>query len=241
MGYKAFKKGMICRGKQYAENTVYEENGADRCCNGGVMHYCETPMDVLDYYPLVDENGNFSEFAEVEPLDKVLKAGNKRATKKLRIGAKLSFRDFIKAAVSVVVESTRPVGLNNNDLADNGGDGAKIGSSGDCAQIGSSGYGAQIGSSGYGAQIGSSGNGAKIGSSGYTPITAPKGVRPEIGNSAFREQRVDLSSKGVRARPRRRCFLVWGPLPAPRTRTPRAARTQPQGRRNLRQLSGPGR
>ena len=73
------------------------------------------------------------------------------------------------------------------------------------------------------------------------PITAPKGVRPEIGNSAFREQRVDLSSKGVRARPRRRCFLVWGPRPAPRTRTPRAARTQPQGRRNLRQLSGPGR
>ena len=175
MGYKAFKKGMICRGKQYAENTVYEENGADRCCTGGVMHYCETPMDVLDYYPLVDENGDFSEFAEVEPLDKVLKDGNKRATKKLRIGAKLSFRDFIKAAVSVVVESTRPVGLNNNDLADNGGNGAqigssgygaKIGSSGDCAKIGSSGYGAQIGSSGNGAQIGSSGYGAKIGSSG---------------------------------------------------------------------------
>lgn len=73
------------------------------------------------------------------------------------------------------------------------------------------------------------------------PITAPKGVRPEIGNSAFREWRVDLSSRGVRARPRRRCFLVWGPLPAPRTRTARAARTQPRGRRNLRQLSGPGR
>lgn len=24
-GYKGFNKGMICRGKQYAENTVFEE------------------------------------------------------------------------------------------------------------------------------------------------------------------------------------------------------------------------
>lgn len=72
-------------------------------------------------------------------------------------------------------------------------------------------------------------------------ILAPKGVGPEIGNSAFREWVVDLSSRGVRARPRRRCFLVWGPLPAPRTRTPRPARTQSRGSRNLRPLSGPGR
>lgn len=26
-GYKAFNKGMICKGKQYKENTTYEENG----------------------------------------------------------------------------------------------------------------------------------------------------------------------------------------------------------------------
>ena len=24
-GFKGFKKGLICRGKQYAENTVFEE------------------------------------------------------------------------------------------------------------------------------------------------------------------------------------------------------------------------
>lgn len=26
-GYKAFGHGMVCRGKQYAENTVFEEQG----------------------------------------------------------------------------------------------------------------------------------------------------------------------------------------------------------------------
>lgn len=24
-GYKAFNKGLVCRGKQYAENTIFEE------------------------------------------------------------------------------------------------------------------------------------------------------------------------------------------------------------------------
>lgn len=30
-GYKAFEKGLICRGKQYAENTVFEEDEARVC------------------------------------------------------------------------------------------------------------------------------------------------------------------------------------------------------------------
>ena len=54
-GYKAFKKGLICKDKQYAENTVFEEKEAV-ICNCG-MHFCKNPLDVLEYYPLVDENG----------------------------------------------------------------------------------------------------------------------------------------------------------------------------------------
>ena len=54
-GYKAFEKGLICRGKQYAENTVFEESEAKICESG--MHFCKNPLAVLDYYPLVDENG----------------------------------------------------------------------------------------------------------------------------------------------------------------------------------------
>ena len=181
--YKAFHKGMICNGKQYAVNTEYEEQGADKCCCAGVMHYCEEPFDVWDYYPVVDDNGDFSEYAEVEPLSEVLTDGNKRATKKLRIGAKLSFKKFIKAAVSVVIESTKPANAKDVDLFDNGGDYAKIGSSGDYAKIGSSGYGAQIGSSGDGAQIGSSGNGAQIGSSGDGAQIGSSGDGAKIGSS----------------------------------------------------------
>ena len=163
--YKAFNKGMMCRGKQYEENKEYEENGG-KICDAGMMHFCETPFDTLDYYPLVNSDGNFSEFAEVEPLAEIVKDGNKCASKKIKICAKLSFKDFIKAGVEVLIEKTKFKKPTKSDLTDKGENFAQIGSSGYGAQIGSSGYGAQIGSSGYGAKIGSSGYEAKIGSSG---------------------------------------------------------------------------
>ena len=170
-GFKAFSKGMICHGKQYAENSTFEEAGAETCCREGMMHFCETPFDCLDYYPLVGNNGELIEVAEVEALDKVACENNKRASKKIKIGAKLSFRDFLKLGIQCIIESTKP---------SSSGDCAKIGSSGDGAQIGSSGDGAQIGSSGDRAQIGSSGNGAKIGSSGNRAVVSAIGINSMI-------------------------------------------------------------
>ena len=170
-GFKAFGKGMVCRGKQYAENSTFEEAGAETCCREGMMHFCETPFDCLDYYPLIDKNGELIEIAEVEALDKVLCEGNKRATKKIKIGAKLSFRDFIKLGIQCIIESTKP---------SSSGNGAKIGSSGDYAQIGSSGDRAQIGSSGDRAQIGSSGGFAQIGSSGNRAVVSAIGINSMI-------------------------------------------------------------
>ena len=150
--FKAFNKGMVCRGKQYEENEEYEENGGEICC-AGMMHFCETPFDTLDYYPLVDSDGNFSEFAEVEPLAEIVKDSNKCASKKIKIGAKLSFKDFIRAGVEVLIEKTKFDKPTESDLTDKGENFVQIGSSGDGAQIGSSGDGAKIGSSGYGAKI----------------------------------------------------------------------------------------
>ena len=201
MGYKAFSKGMICQGKQYAENTVFEESGADSCCKKGVMHYCETPFDCLDYYPIVDSNADFTEFAEVEPLDKVLVQDNKRATKKLKIGAKLSFKDFIKAGISVLVESTKNIPNEENSSGDwakigSSGDWAQLGSSGDWAKIGSSGNRAQLGSSGDWAQLGSSGDWAQLGSSGYGAKIGSSGGWAKIGSSG---NRAKIGSSGNRA------------------------------------------
>ena len=182
MAYKAFNPDFTCRGKQYKENTTYEENG-NEICEAGVIHYCENPFDVLDYYPLVNENGEISEFAEVEPLGKVFKRENKCATNKLRIKAKLGLKGFIKACIDFTLEKTKIEEIEDGIENDNGNNSAKIGSSGDYAQIGSSGDYAKIGSSGDSAQIGSSGDSAKIGSSGDYAKIGSSGNYAKIGSS----------------------------------------------------------
>ena len=132
-GYKAFNKGLICRDKQYAENTVFEEESAEICKIG--MHFCKNPLDTLDYYPLIDNKGNITEFAEVEALDDAKTNDNKKfCTKKLKIGAKLNLSQFIKASVDVTYQNIKSevdkkslkatAGGNYATLA--GGDNAKL-------------------------------------------------------------------------------------------------------------------
>ena len=102
-GYKGFSKGLVCRNKQYAENTVFEEEKAVICNSG--MHFCENPFDVLDYYPLLDGDCKPNEFAEVEALADVKTDDNKKfCTTKLKIGAKLDFAGFVKACFNFVYE-----------------------------------------------------------------------------------------------------------------------------------------
>ena len=161
-GYKGFNPGLICKDKQYQENTVFEEPETKICEKG--MHFCENPFDVLNYYDLIRSDGTPNEFAEVEALDEP-KTDDKRkfCSRKLKIGVKLGLSGFIKACVNFVLEKT--IAEMPSENVDSG-DYAQIGSSGDSAQIGSSGDSARIGSSGHYARIGSSGDYTRIGSSG---------------------------------------------------------------------------
>ena len=138
-GYKAFEKGMICRGKQYAENTVFEEENAAICESG--MHFCKEPLDVLEYYPLVNDNGEISEFAEVESLDEIQTDDERKfCTKKLKIGAKISFAQLVQESVKFSFEKTEGTAKerrNNEDFA-------QIGSSGEYAVICCSGQGSKV-------------------------------------------------------------------------------------------------
>ena len=144
-GYKGFATGLVCRGKQYAENTVFEEDSAIICHNG--MHFCQNPFDVLDHYELVNEDGSFNDFAEVEALADTKTDDNKKfCTTKLKVGAKLSFAGFVKACVDFVYEKTIK-DMPESDV--DTGNYAQIGSSGDSAKIGSSGDSAQIDCTGH--------------------------------------------------------------------------------------------
>ena len=125
-GYKGFEKGLICRGKQYAENTVFEEEKA-KICNSG-MHFCENPFDVLEHYGYVNDKAELNEFAEVEALDEALTDDNKKyTTKKLRIGAKLGIAGLVNAFINFTfkkIDFTKGAATNTGDrsAATNTGD-----------------------------------------------------------------------------------------------------------------------
>ena len=198
-GYKAFNKGLICHNKQYEENTVFEETGTE-ICKPGVMHFCENPFDVLNYYSLVNDKGEICEFSDVEALGDIYRTNDKYATNKLKIGLKLDLKGFIKACIDFTLEKTTfESDTNTKDGAQlaSSGNGAQLASSGDGAQLASSGDGAKLASSGYYAKLASSGNGAKLASSGNYAQLASSGDGAQLASSGYYAK---LASSGYYAK-----------------------------------------
>ena len=126
-GYKGFSKGLVCRGKQYAENTVFEEDTAKICKSG--MHFCENPFDVLDYYGFVADNGELNEYAEVESLDDAQTDDQKKfCTKKLKVGEKLGIAGLVNAFVDFTLKKTK-----RDSAAMNSGNCSAAMDTGDCS------------------------------------------------------------------------------------------------------------
>ena len=201
-GYKAYQRGLICEPdgnkKQYKENTVYEENEAIVCHSG--MHFCANPLDVLYYYPLIDDDGHFSDITTVESLDDAKTNDNRKfCTKKLKIGVKLELPAFIKAAIDFVLEKN-PTN-HNSQLASSGynsklassGYNSKLASSGDYSKLASSGDNSKLASSGYNSQFASSGDNSQLASSGYNSQLASSGYNSKLASSGYNSQ---LASSG---------------------------------------------
>ena len=188
-GYKAFNKGLICRDKQYQENTIFEEERAEICESG--MHFCKNPLDVLDYYDLVDSKCELSEFAEVEALDEVKTDDNKKfCTKKLKIGAKLDLSQFIRASFDFLYENAEETSGHYSKVATSGDD-SQVATSGDDSKVATSGHYSKVATSGDDSKValyGDNNVGANIGIDGMIKgkigswITLAEYKRDDLGN-----------------------------------------------------------
>lgn len=166
-GYKAFEKGMICKGKQYAENMVFEEDTAEICKRG--MHFCINPLDVLNYYPLIDDNGDLSEFAEVEALDEpITDDREKYCTKKLKVCSKLSLAGFIKSSFEFIKESCKTT-VEKTKIRKK-----------DSSQLAASGTLSQLAASGDRSKLAASGDWSKLELNGLESVGANIGVNGKI-------------------------------------------------------------
>ena len=180
-GYKGFRKGLICKDKQYAENTIFEENEANICVNG--MHFCKNPLDVLDHYQLIDNDGEMCEFAEVEAMDETFTNDEKKyCTKKIKIGARLSLAEFIKASFDVTYQQIKEEADNVSEK-ENGGDNAKL-------------------AGGNGAKL-AGGNGAKLAGGNWATLAGGKGAKLAGGDNAKLaggEHSIMVSENGSKAK-----------------------------------------
>ena len=178
-GYKAFDKGLVCCGKQYAENTVFDEDEAVICQKG--MHFCAEPMDVLNYYPPE------SEFAEVEALDDVKTDDSvKYVTKKIRIGAKISLKDLISAQVDIDFAKAKEDGSECYAQGDYGHAVAQ-GNYGHAAAQGYCGHAATQGAEGHAAAQGYRGHAAAQGYKGHAAAQGDYGHAAAQGNYGHAE------------------------------------------------------
>lgn len=116
-GFKGFEKGLVCRHKQYAENTVFKEDDAEICSRG--MHFCAMPFHVWGYYA-PSEYGIKREFARVKSCGKdVLFAGDKLCTKKLEILNKLDLKEFVDAGIESIEKEPGHLITDDDNIAIN--------------------------------------------------------------------------------------------------------------------------
>lgn len=105
-GYKGFNPDLTCRDFQYEEGKNYEETGDIMACDNG-FHFCLHPLDVFGYYPPAEVGMN--KFHEVEGTGDMDVDTNdtKIACSKIHIGAELSIKSIVDAAVKFTFEKCK--------------------------------------------------------------------------------------------------------------------------------------
>ena len=137
--YKGFDKDLKCRGFQYELGKDYELEGDINVCNRG-FHACENPIDVLEYYPPTNENGDLNRYCEVEQSGNTSKGNEdtKIASSKLHIGVEIGLKGLIEAGVKFILDKVdwkNPKNTNTGycSAATNTGDRSAATNTGDCS------------------------------------------------------------------------------------------------------------
>jgi len=191
-GFKAFEKGLKCRGYQYKMGEEHVHDGDTELCERG-FHFCKDPMELLNFYPLVDENGEMTEFAEVESTGEVKSDEQKSVTNKLRIVAKIDLPAFIKASLGFMWEkctggktidelvSSTKKGIVKKNVSEK--DEAQLAASGDASQLAASGNASRLAASGDASRLAASGNASQLAASGYASRLAASGNASQLAAS----------------------------------------------------------
>lgn len=167
--YKGFNRDMTCRGFQFEEGKTYEHDGDVQLCESG-FHACEDPMDCLRYY---DPCTSVYHEVDLDGVSDERKEDTKVVGKKIRIGARMSVKDIVKASIDYVFASCKDA--KDGDYA-----------SGEWSCQAASGDGSSQAASGNGSRQAASGNGSSQETTGKNCVMMSAGAggmaRGKIGS-----------------------------------------------------------
>jgi len=175
--YKGFDKDLKCRDFQYEVGKEYEEEDAELCASG--FHACENPLDVLDYYPLVDKDANSNRFGEVDldAADEKKGDDSKRCGKKIKIVAEIGIKGIIQATVEFFFASNEATKIGKDTKEVSKELNSKLAAAGDDSKLVASGYRPHLASSGDRSLLAAAGNRSHLAASGDDSHLAAAGDR----------------------------------------------------------------
>ena len=174
-GFAVASDGTIsCRGHQYVEGETYVHDGPVELCVAG-YHACPMPLDTLRYYRPIT-----SAYHEVEVGDDAQGDGDKVVAGRIKIGARLSIADLVKAHVDLVQDRTprdRSVAAadKHESTAATSGYRSTAATSGDESTAATSGDESTAATSGHRSTAATSGDRSTAATSGYRSTAATSG------------------------------------------------------------------
>jgi len=110
-GYKGFDKNLQCNDFQYEIGKTYEYENEISLCKTG-FHFCENPLDVLNYYPLIEGN----RYCKVTGQGKYEKSTNdsKVVVEKIEIEKELTLQELIKKGIEYISKETEIIKKENS-------------------------------------------------------------------------------------------------------------------------------
>ena len=178
-GYKGFNPDMTCMDFQYEEGKDYEEAGDIIACSNG-FHFCLHPLDVFGYYPPAKVGMN--KFHEVEGTgDMDVDADDtKIACSKIHIGAELSIKSIVDAAVKFTFEKCK--WKKGKTATGNYGAASATGNYGAASATGDQGAASATGDQGAASATGYQGAASATGNQGAASATGDQGAASATGN-----------------------------------------------------------
>ena len=202
IGVKGFNKDMTCKGMQYEEGKTYKIEGDPICCEKG-YHFCENPIDCLEYY-----GPDTSVYHEVEALGKIdtdkKNDDTKIATNEIKIGARIDFQTMVKMAIDftykhckkggkgtkvkmAIIRTNNSVSSNtrNNSVSSNTGNKSVVSNTGDYSVASNTGDNSVASNTGDRSVASNTGYKSVASNTGYCSVSSNTGNYSVASNTGY--------------------------------------------------------